>query len=156
MLERVWRKGNPLTLLVGIQTSMATMENNVEIPLKTGNRTAIWPNNPIAGHTHQGNQNWERHMHPNAWTWKQPRTWKQPSADEWIRKLQYIYTMEHYSAIIKKTFQSGLIKWIKLEPIIQSEISQKEKYQYSIMRKYRISENGNIDPISKTAKETDR
>ena len=41
MLERVWRKGNPLTLLVGMQTSTATMENSVEIPLKTGNRTAI-------------------------------------------------------------------------------------------------------------------
>ena len=41
MLERVWRNGNPLTLLVGIQTSTATMENSVEIPLKTGNRTAI-------------------------------------------------------------------------------------------------------------------
>ena len=41
MLERVWRKGNPLTLLVGMQTSTATMENSVEIPSKTGNRTAI-------------------------------------------------------------------------------------------------------------------
>ena len=41
MLERVWRKGNPLTLLVGMQTSTATMENSVEIPLKTGNRTAL-------------------------------------------------------------------------------------------------------------------
>ena len=41
MLERVWRKGNPLTLLVGMQTSTATMENGVEISLKTGNRTAI-------------------------------------------------------------------------------------------------------------------
>ena len=43
MLVRVWRKGNPLTLLVGMQTSTATMENSVEIPLKTGNRTAICP-----------------------------------------------------------------------------------------------------------------
>ena len=42
MLERVWRKGNPLTLLVGMQTSAATMENSVEIPLKTGNRTAYF------------------------------------------------------------------------------------------------------------------
>ena len=41
MLERVWRKGNPLTLLMGMQTSTATMENSVEIPSKTGNRTAI-------------------------------------------------------------------------------------------------------------------
>ena len=41
MLDRVWRKGNPLTVLVGMQTSTATMENSVEIPLKTGNRTAL-------------------------------------------------------------------------------------------------------------------
>ena len=57
MLERVWRKGNPLTLLVGMQTSTATMENSVEIPKKTENRTAIRPSNPTAGLTHRGNQN---------------------------------------------------------------------------------------------------
>ena len=50
MLERVWRKGNPLTLLVGMQTSTAIMENSVEIALKTGNRTAIQQSNPTAGH----------------------------------------------------------------------------------------------------------
>ena len=54
MLERVWRKGNPLSLLVGMQTSTATMENSVEIPLKTGNRTALLPSNPTARHTHRG------------------------------------------------------------------------------------------------------
>ena len=60
------------------------------------------------------------------------RTWKQrrrPSADEWIRKLWYIYTMEYYSAIKKNTFESVLMKWMKMEPIIQREISQKEKHQ---------------------------
>ena len=79
------------------------------------------------------------------------RTWKQPkcsSADEWIRKLWYIYTMEYYSAIEKNTFESVLMKWMKLEPIIQigrllqqqklepiiqSEVSQKEKHEYSIL-----------------------
>ena len=55
MLEMKWRKGNSLTLLVGMQTSTATMENIVEIPLKIANRTALWPSNPAAGHTHQGN-----------------------------------------------------------------------------------------------------
>ena len=65
-----------------------------------------------------------------ARTWKQPRC---PSADEWIRKLWYIYTMEYYSAIKKSTFESVLMRWMKLEPIIQSEVSQKEKYQYSIL-----------------------
>jgi len=54
-------------------------------------------------------------------------------ADEWIRKLWYIYTMEHYSAIEKNAFGSVLMRWMKLEPIIQSEVSQKEKHQYSIL-----------------------
>ena len=51
----------------------------------------------------------------------------------WIRKLCYIYTMEYYSAIKKNTFESVLMRWMKLEPIIQSEVSQKEKHQYSIL-----------------------
>ena len=65
-----------------------------------------------------------------ARTWKQPRC---PSADEWIRKLWYIYTMEYYSAVKKNSFESVLMRWMKLEPIIQSEVSQKEKHQYSIL-----------------------
>ena len=139
MLERVWRKGNPLTLLVGMQTSTATMENSVEISLKTGNRTAIWPSNPTSGHTHWGNQIWKRHVHPNfhrSTVYNNRRTWKQPrcpSADEWIRKLWYIYTMEYYSAIKKNSFESNLMRWMKLEPVIQSEVSQKHKEHYSIL-----------------------
>ena len=66
-----------------------------------------------------------------AMTWKQPRCL---SADEWIRKLWCIYTMEYYSAIKKNTFESVLMRWMKLESsIIQSEVSQKEKHQYSIL-----------------------
>ena len=64
------------------------------------------------------------------------RTWKQlrcPPGDEWIRKLWYIYTMEYYSAIKKNSFESVLLRWMKLEPIIQSEVSQKDKDQYSIL-----------------------
>ena len=57
-----------------------------------------------------------------ARTWKQPRC---PSTDEWIRKLWYIYTMEYYSAIKKNAFESVLMRWMKLEPIIQSEVSHK-------------------------------
>ena len=49
-----------------------------------------------------------------ARTWKQPRC---PSADEWIRKLWYIYTIEYYSAIKKNTFVPVLMRWMKLEPI---------------------------------------
>ena len=85
-------------------------------------------------------------------TWKQPRC---PSADEWIRKLWYIYTMEYYSAVKKNTFESILIRWMKLELIIQSEVSQKEKHQYSILTHiYGIQKHGNDDPVCETAKET--
>ena len=87
-----------------------------------------------------------------ARTWKQPRC---PSAGEWIRKLWYIYTMEYYLAITKNSFESVLIRWMKLEPIIQSEVSQKDKEHYSILTHiYGISKDGNENPICKTEKET--
>ena len=86
------------------------------------------------------------------------RTWKQLrclSADKWIRKLCYIYTMEYNSAVKKNAFESVLMRWMKLEPIIQSEVSQKEKHQYSILTHiYVIYKDGNDDPVCKTAKET--
>ena len=66
------------------------------------------------------------HVHHStviARTWKQPRC---PSADEWIRKLWYISTKEYYSAIKKNAFESVLMRWMKLEPIIQSEVSKSE------------------------------
>ena len=61
---------------------------------------------------------------------KQPRC---PSADEWIRKLLYIYTMEYYSAFKNNTFESVLMRWMKVQLIIQSEVSQKGKHQYGIL-----------------------
>ena len=70
-----------------------------------------------------------------ARTWKQPRC---PLAVKWIRKLCYIYTMEYYSAIKRNTSESVLMRWMKLEPIIQSEVSQKEKHQYSMFRKQQL------------------
>ena len=57
------------------------------------------------------------------------RTWKQlrcPSTDEWIKKLWYIYTMEYYSAIKRNAFESVLMRWMNLEPIIQSIVSQRK------------------------------
>ena len=81
-----------------------------------------------------------------ARTWKQPRC---PLADKWIRKLWYIYTMEYYSVIKKNAFESVLMRWMKLESIIHSEVSQ------SILRHiYGIYKDGNNDPICKAEKET--
>ena len=65
-----------------------------------------------------------------ARTWKQPRC---PSTDEWIKKLWYIDTMQYYSAIKRNIFESVLMRWMNLEPIIQSEVSQKEKDKYRIL-----------------------
>ena len=71
-----------------------------------------------------------------ARTWKQPRC---PSTDEWIKKLWYTFTMEYYSAIKRNTFESVLMRWMNLEPIKQSEVSQKEKDKHRIlMHIYRI------------------
>ena len=90
MLEKVWRKRNPFTLLVRMQTITATMENSVEIPLKTGNRTA--PAIPLLG-IYTEETRIERDtctpmfitaLFTTARTWKQPRG---PSADKWIGKL---------------------------------------------------------------------
>ena len=97
---------DPATPPLGIHTKETRTERDVYIPMFS---TALFT---------------------TARTWKQPRC---PSADEWIRKLWYMYTMEYYSAIKKNTFKSVLMRWMKLEPIIHSEVSQKEKHQYSIL-----------------------
>ena len=65
-----------------------------------------------------------------ARTWKQPRC---PSTDEWKKKLWYINAVEYYSAIERNTFESVLMRWTNIEPILQSEVSQEEKYKYLIL-----------------------
>jgi len=81
MFERAWRKGNLLTLLMGMQTGTANMENSVEIPFKTGNRTAIQPAIPLLG-IHPKENRIERDtctpmfisaLLTTERTWKQPR-----------------------------------------------------------------------------------
>ena len=62
--------------------------------------------------------------------------------------------MEYYSDIKKNKFKSVLMRWMKLEPIVQSEESQKEKHQYSILTHiYGIQKDGNDNPVCETAKE---
>ena len=56
-----------------------------------------------------------------------------PSTDEWRKKLWYIYTTPYHSAIKRNTFESVLMRWMDLEPIIQSKVSQKEKNKYCIL-----------------------
>ena len=86
-----------------------------------------------------------------ARTWKQPRC---PSTDEWIKKLWYIHIMEYYLAIKRIPFECVLMRWMKIEPVIQSEVSQKEKYKYHILTHiYGIGRDGPDEFISRAAKE---
>ena len=86
-----------------------------------------------------------------ARTWRQPRC---PSTDDWIKKQCYIHTMEYYSAIKRNAFESVLMRWMNLEPIIQSEVSQKEKDKYPILTHiYRIQKDGTKEFICRAAME---
>ena len=86
-----------------------------------------------------------------AATCQQPRC---PSTDEWINKLWYIYTMECYSTIKRNTFESVLMRWMNLEPSIQSEVSQKEKNKHRVlMRIYRNWKDDMDEPIGRATME---
>ena len=63
-------------------------------------------------------------------TWKQPKC---PSLDEWIKKMWHIYTMKYYSAIKRNVIELFVVRWMELESVIQSEVSQKEKNKYSML-----------------------
>ena len=66
-----------------------------------------------------------------ARTWKQPKC---PSTDEWIKKMRHIYTMEYYSAIKRSEAELFVMRWMDLESVIQSEVSQKEKNKYRMLK----------------------
>ena len=65
-----------------------------------------------------------------ASTWKQPKC---PSTEEWIKKVWYTYTMEHYSDIKRNEIVPFAQTWTDLETVIQSEVIQKEKNKYHII-----------------------
>ena len=117
------RKRNPLTLLVGMHTRTAIMENSEGFLKKLELELPYNPAIPLLGI-----QTEETRIERDTCTplfiaalFTIARTWKQPGcplADEWIRKLWYIYTMEYYSAIEKNALESVLMRWMKLEPIV--------------------------------------
>ena len=65
-----------------------------------------------------------------ARTWKQPKC---PSTDEWIKKMWYIHTMDYYSSIRRNEIELLVVRWMDLESVIQSEVSQKEENKYRIL-----------------------
>ena len=127
--------------------------------IKIKNTTPIWSSNPTSRHIPEGTETEKETCTPIltaalfiiARTRKQPRC---PLTDEWIKKWWYIYAMEYYSAIQRNTFEPVLMRWMKLEPIIHSEVSQKEEYKYRILTHiYGIWRNGTDEFIFRTAME---
>ena len=86
-----------------------------------------------------------------AKTWTHPRC---PSTDKWIKKMWYIYTMEYYSAIKMNEFESVVVRWMNLESLIQSKVSQKQKAKSCVLTHiYGIYKDGTNDPTCWTARE---
>ena len=108
MLVRMWRKGNPLALLVGMQTGAASLKSSVEVPQKIKNRTTLQPSNSttrmypkdtgVLMHRGTGPPRFMPVLSTIAKLWKEP---KGPSTDEWIKKMWFMYTMEYYLAMRK-------------------------------------------------------
>ena len=84
-----------------------------------------------------------------ARTWKQPKC---PSTDEWIKKMWHIYTMEYYYSAIKRNgIELFVVRWMDLESVIQSEVSQREKQiPYANTDTWNLKENGFEEPRDRT------
>ena len=79
---------------------------------------------------------------------------KCPSKDEWIKKMWHIYTMEYYSSIKRDESELFVVRWLDLESVIQSEVSQKEKNKYRIMHIYGIKKKGTDEPSGRAGIKT--
>ena len=136
MLERVWRKGNPPTLSVGVNVGPAIAESSMEVPSKTKNRTTIWPSNPTPGHISRESHNLKRYMYPRifiAAPFTITRTWKQPKCpwtEEGIKEMWYRYTMKYYTAIKKNKIMPFAGTGMSLEIVLLSRVSHTQKDQH--------------------------
>ena len=138
MLERVWRKGNPLALLVGMEIDTATLENSMEVSLKLKMELPYDPAIPLLGiypkktiiQKESCTTMFTAALFTIARTWKQPKC---PLTDEWIKGMWHIYTMVYYSAIKRNETELFVVRCMDLESVIQSEVSQKEKNKYCML-----------------------
>ena len=140
MLERLWRKGNPLTLLVGKQVGTATLENmwrclkklKIELPYDPAIALlGIYPKDTdVVKRRGICTPMFIAAMSAIAKLWKEPKC---SSTDEWIKKMWSIYTVEYYSAIRKDEYPLFASTWMELEEIMLSEISQAEKDNYHMV-----------------------
>jgi hypothetical protein len=129
MLVRMWRKRNTPPLLVGLQAGTTTLEISLVVPQKIGHipedpaieLLGIYPENAPTCNKDTFSTMFTAAIFIIARSWKQPRC---PSTEEWIQKMWYIYTMEYYSIIKNNNFMKFTGKWMELENIILSEVTQ--------------------------------
>ena len=161
MLERVWRKGNPLALLWEcklIQPLWRTVwrflkKLKIELPYDLAiPLLGIYPEKTIIQKASCTTM-FIAALFTIARTWKQPKC---PSTDEWIKKLWHINTMEYYSAIKRNETELFVVRWMDLESVIQSEVSQKGKNKYrTLTHIYGLEKkNGHEEPMGKTGIKT--
>ena len=139
-MARMQRKGNPPTLLVGMQAGAPTLENsmkflkNLKIELPYDPAITLLGIYPKDTNVVMGRGTCTRMfiaaMSTIAKLWKEPRC---PSTDEWIKKMWYIYTMEYYAAIQRNEILPFAVTWMELEGIMLSEISQSERDNYHMI-----------------------
>lgn len=129
----MWRKRNTPPLLVGLQTGTTILEISLEVPQKLDIELPELPAIPLLGIYPKDAPTYNKDtcftmviaaLFIIARSWKEPRC---PSTEEWIQKMWYIYTMEYYSAIKNNDFMKFIGKWMELENIILSEVTQSQK-----------------------------
>jgi hypothetical protein len=135
MLARMWRKRNPPPLLVGLQTGTITLEFSLTVPQKIRHSTTGRSNNTSPGHisrrcsTYNKDTMFIAALFIIARSRKEPKC---PSTEEWIERMWFIYTMEYYSAIINNEFMIFLAKWLDVEYIILSLVTQLQMNSHDI------------------------
>ena len=139
MLEMMRRKGNPLTLLVGMWTGAATLENCVEVPQRVRNSPALWPSNCTSGDLLQRCRRNETpgHLHPDVYSSNVHNSQTVEGASVsierwWTKKMWFMYTMEYSSAIRNDKYLPFASTWMELEGIMLSEVSQSEDNHYMV------------------------
>jgi len=145
MLASMWRKRNNPPLLVGLQACTTTLEISLVVSQKIGHSIPEYPAIPLLGIYPEDIPTYKKDTCSTmfiealfiiARSWKEPRC---PSTEEWIQKMWYIYTMEYYSAIKRNEFMKFLSKWMDLEGIILSEVTQSQRNShnmYSLISRY--------------------
>ena len=139
MLARMWRKGKPLILLVGMQAGIATLKNSMEVPQDVKDRAILRPSNCTTRYLPQRYTCSEKkgHLHPNVHSSNVHNSQTVEGAtkpfNKWIKRMWYIYTMEYYSAIRKDEYLPFTSTWMEMEGIMLSEISPSEKDNYHMV-----------------------